>query len=95
MSDEVNKSYLVLKTARDRPYSIEIFSNKEEAEREARAWLFKTLVDKGVIEGVAREVAYRGDYSIQDGLINAYKYQIMEVDPKGTKTTVFVNEYIL
>jgi len=89
------KSYLVLKTAWDRPYSIEIFTTKEEAEKEAQEWLYKTLVDQGVYENVAENVAYRGDYTIQDGLINAYKYRIMEVEPTGTKTTVFVDDYVL
>lgn len=89
------KSYLVLKTAWDRPYSIEIFTTKEEAEREAKTWLYRTLVERGVIEGVAENVAYRGDYTIQDGLINAYNYRVMEVGPKGTRTTVFVDEYAL
>ena len=95
MTEEV-KSHLVLKTAWDRPYSIEIFTTKEEAEREAKTWLYRTLVERGVIEGVAEEVAYRGDYTIQDGLINAFKYRVMEVgESKGSKTTVFVDDYAL
>jgi hypothetical protein len=86
------KSYLVLKTAWDRPYSIEIFTTKEEAEKEAQEWLYKTLVDQGVYENVAENVAYRGDYTIQDGLINAYKYRIESFSLSGSRTLVFLDD---
>lgn len=86
------KSYLVLKTAWGRPYSVEIFDSKEEAGKEAKEWLYKTLVEEGVFENVAEDVAYRGDYTIQDGLINAYKYRIESFSLEGPRTLVFLDD---